>query len=95
MPEQTKADATNTQPISLKLILILGILSAYGPLTIDLYMPALPTIAKEFQTERIQQTMSVYFLGLALGQLFMGCLVTSLDEKDRFSLVVLSMLWLL
>ncbi len=69
------------RPITLKLILILGILSAYGPITIDLYMPALPTIAGEFQTERIQQTMSVYFLGLALGQLFMGPLSDKLGRK--------------
>jgi MFS transporter, DHA1 family, multidrug resistance protein len=74
-------DAESTrQPtaISLKLILILGTLSAYGPITIDLYMPALPTIGQEFQSNSVQQTMSVYFLGLALGQLFMGPL------SDRF-----------
>ena len=68
-------------PISLKLILILGILSAYGPISIDLYMPALPTIGQEFQTERIQQTMSVYFLGMALGQLFMGPLSDKFGRK--------------
>jgi MFS transporter, DHA1 family, multidrug resistance protein len=69
------------QPITLKLILILGILSAYGPLTIDLYMPALPTIAGEFQTERVQQTMSVYFLGMALGQLVVGPLSDKFGRK--------------
>jgi MFS transporter, DHA1 family, multidrug resistance protein len=68
-------------PISLKLILILGILSAYGPITIDLYMPALPTIGQEFQTDRVQQTMSVYFLGMALGQLFMGPLSDKVGRK--------------
>ena len=81
MSQQTKADARHAQPISLKLILILGILSAYGPLTIDLYMPALPTIATEFQTERIQQTMSVFFLGMSLGQLFMGPLSDKFGRK--------------
>jgi MFS transporter, DHA1 family, multidrug resistance protein len=76
------ADREDTpKPITLKLILILGILSAYGPLTIDLYMPALPTIGQEFQTERIQQTMSVYFLGMALGQLFMGPLSDKFGRK--------------
>ncbi len=81
MSQQTKADVIHAQPISLKLILILGILSAYGPLTIDLYMPALPTIATEFQTERIQQTMSVFFLGMSLGQLFMGPLSDKFGRK--------------
>lgn len=83
-PTATLADAEDAQqakPISLKLILILGILSAYGPITIDLYMPALPTIGREFQTERIGQTMSIYFLGMALGQLFMGPLSDKFGRK--------------
>lgn len=57
---------------SLGLIFILGTLAAYGPLSTDLYMPALPTIAQEFQSPQAHQTMAVYFLGLALGQLFYG-----------------------
>jgi MFS transporter, DHA1 family, multidrug resistance protein len=86
MPQPTTnpADPEDTQqpkPVTLNLILILGILSAYGPITIDLYMPALPTIAQEFQTERVQQTMSVYFLGMALGQLFMGPLSDKFGRK--------------
>jgi MFS transporter, DHA1 family, multidrug resistance protein len=86
MPQPTTnpADSEDTQqpkPVTLNLILILGILSAYGPITIDLYMPALPTIAQEFQTERVQQTMSVYFLGMALGQLFMGPLSDKFGRK--------------
>jgi MFS transporter, DHA1 family, multidrug resistance protein len=83
-PTATLADAEDAQQsksISLKLILILGILSAYGPITIDLYMPALPTIGQEFQTERVGQTMSIYFLGMALGQLFMGPLSDKLGRK--------------
>ena len=86
MPQPTTkpADVEDThqpRPITLNLILILGVLSAYGPLTIDLYMPALPTIGQEFQTDRIQQTMSVYFLGMALGQLFMGPLSDKFGRK--------------
>jgi MFS transporter, DHA1 family, multidrug resistance protein len=74
-------DTRQPVPISLKLILILGILSAYGPITIDLYMPALPTIGQAFQTDRVQQTMSVYFLGLALGQLLIGPLSDKFGRK--------------
>ena len=81
MSQQTNTDAINTQPISLRLILILGVLSAYGPISIDLYMPALPTIGQEFQTDRVQQTMSVYFLGMALGQLFVGPLSDKFGRK--------------
>jgi MFS transporter, DHA1 family, multidrug resistance protein len=83
MSQKTHSESSDHQPvpISLKLILILGILSAYGPITIDLYMPALPTIGQEFQTDRVQQTMSVYFLGMALGQLFVGPLSDKFGRK--------------
>ncbi|MEH6388083.1 multidrug effflux MFS transporter [Pseudomonas profundi] len=58
----------------LKILLILGGLSAFGPLAIDLYLPAFPAMAEAFATdsEHIQLSLSAYFLGLALGQLFYG-----------------------
>lgn len=57
-----------------KLAIILGTLSAFGPLSIDMYLPALPTIARDFGTETsiVQQTLAVFFIGLALGQIFYG-----------------------
>jgi DHA1 family bicyclomycin/chloramphenicol resistance-like MFS transporter len=62
------------------ILLILGGLSAFGPLAIDLYLPAFPAMAESFSTdiEHIQLSMSVYFLGLASGQIFYGPLA------DRF-----------
>ena len=62
------------------ILLILGGLSAFGPLAIDLYLPAFPAMASSFGTdiEHIQLSMSVYFLGLASGQIFYGPLA------DRF-----------
>ncbi|HAJ36966.1 MAG TPA: Bcr/CflA family drug resistance efflux transporter, partial [Chloroflexi bacterium] len=62
------------QPSYAKLALILGTLAAFGPLSIDMYLPALPTIAGEFgtTTAAIQQTLAAFFIGLALGQLFYG-----------------------
>ncbi|MFA5678652.1 MAG: multidrug effflux MFS transporter, partial [Pseudomonas sp.] len=58
----------------LRLLLILGGLSAFGPLAIDLYLPAFPAMARSFatDTEQIQLSLAVYFVGLALGQLFYG-----------------------
>lgn len=57
-----------------RLALILGVLAAFGPLSIDTYLPALPTIAEEFgtTTAAVQQTLSAFFIGLSLGQLFYG-----------------------
>lgn len=64
----------------LRLLLILGGLSAFGPLAIDLYLPAFPAMAASFatDTEHVQLSLSVYFLGLAIGQVFYGPLA------DRF-----------
>src|SRR3954447_26330389 len=47
---------------------------AIGPLAIDMYLPALPTLATEFKVDaaRVQHTLSAYLLGLAIGQLAFG-----------------------
>lgn len=64
-----------------RLILILGVLSAYGPLSTDLYMPALPTIAREFNNPYVQQTIAAYFFGLAFGQLVYGPISDRVGRK--------------
>src|SRR6478609_2565076 len=55
-------------------ILILGSLSAFGPLSIDMYLPALPTLAKELHTSAslAQVSLTACLLGLAFGQVVMG-----------------------
>ncbi|MES2820517.1 MAG: Bcr/CflA family multidrug efflux MFS transporter [Pseudomonadota bacterium] len=57
-----------------RIILILGALSAFGPLAIDFYLPSFPTLARVFATdvEHIQLTLAAYFAGLAIGQLAYG-----------------------
>jgi DHA1 family bicyclomycin/chloramphenicol resistance-like MFS transporter len=57
-----------------RLALILGALTAMGPLAIDMYLPALPTIARELQTTpaSVQVSLAVYFVGIAVGQAFYG-----------------------
>lgn len=64
-----------------RLILILGILSAYGPLSTDMYMPALPTIAHELNSPYVQQTMAIYFFGLSFGQLIYGPISDRIGRK--------------
>src|SRR5438093_416443 len=53
-----------------RLAVILGTLSAFGPLSIDMYLPGLPALAREFRTDTAaaQQTLAIFFMGLALGQ---------------------------
>ena len=58
----------------LPILLILGALSAFGPLAIDFYLPAFPAMARAFATdlEHIQLSLAAYFIGLAFGQLVYG-----------------------
>ena len=55
-------------------ILLLGTLTAFGALTIDLYLPTLPRIARDFAVSPalVQLTFSFFFVGMAVGQLFYG-----------------------
>ena len=60
--------------MNLRTILILGALSAFGPLAIDFYLPGFPAMALAFGTDEkhIQSTLAAYFLGLSIGQLAYG-----------------------
>jgi MFS transporter, DHA1 family, multidrug resistance protein len=66
-----------------RLALILGALTAMGPLAIDMYLPALPAIAREFHTDvaAIQVSLAAYFAGIALGQAFYGPLSDAVGRK--------------
>ncbi|MGI5525567.1 multidrug effflux MFS transporter [Micromonospora sp. CA-259024] len=63
---------TNRQRV--QLVLVLGALIAIGPLTIDMYLPALPAITTALQTTEtaVQLTLTGTLVGLALGQLLIG-----------------------
>ena len=54
--------------------MILGALTAMGPLAIDMYLPALPAIARDLGTSAasVQVSLAVYFIGIAVGQAFYG-----------------------
>ena len=66
--------------MNFRTILILGALSAFGPLAIDFYLPAFPAMALAFGTDEqhVQLTLAAYFLGLSIGQLMYG------PVADRF-----------
>ena len=61
-------------PSRLRMIVVLGLLVALGPLTIDMYLPALPSIADELSVSSsvAQLTLTGTLAGLALGQLIVG-----------------------
>ena len=62
------------QPGTLALTLLLSLLTALGPLTMDMYLPSLPAIgqALDASTAAVQLTISSYLLGFAVGQILYG-----------------------
>ncbi|MGF1779014.1 Bcr/CflA family multidrug efflux MFS transporter [Vibrio nomapromontoriensis] len=76
-----------TQPdipkLGLLLFLVLGAIGALTPLAIDMYLPAMPTIAKDFGVNAgaVQITLTVYTAGFALGQLLHGPLADSFGRR--------------
>lgn len=70
-------------PNRLRMIVVLGLMVALGPLTIDMYLPALPRIAEDLSvsTAVVQLTLTGTLAGLAVGQLFIGPLSDSLGRR--------------
>ncbi|MGN7204213.1 multidrug effflux MFS transporter [Pedobacter sp. SAFR-022] len=70
------------------LILILGSLTALGPFSIDMYLPAFPVIAKDLQTstEQVAISLSSFFIGISLGQLLYGPLLDRFGRKKPLCL---------
>lgn len=64
--------------------LVGGIMVALGPLSVAIYTPALPTIVADFGTSDAagKLTISVFYIGLALGQLVCGLLADGLGRRN-------------
>lgn len=64
-------------------IFILGALSAFGPLSLDMYLPALPKLAQDLHTtaSAVQLSLTSCLLGLALGQIVAGPLSDALGRR--------------
>jgi len=73
------------QPIINKtfLIILLGILAALGPFTIDMYLPGFQSIAEDLITDEkhVTFTLTSYFIGIAVGQLVYGPIVDKYGRK--------------
>ena len=68
------------QPVPRHLVLLLGMLTAFGPVSIDMYLPAFPQITRELAARpgAVQFTLAAFLFGAALSQTFYGPLA------DRF-----------
>jgi DHA1 family bicyclomycin/chloramphenicol resistance-like MFS transporter len=71
------------EPRTARTALTLGAFVALGPLTIDMYLPALPTITTELETTSaaVQLTLTGTLVGLALGQLVLGPLSDAFGRR--------------
>jgi MFS transporter, DHA1 family, multidrug resistance protein len=65
------------------LILILGLLSAIGPFSIDMYLPGFPAIAADLHTtvDKVSYSLASFFIGICVGQLLCGPLLDRFGRK--------------
>ncbi len=69
---ETASPASTTRPPrTARYALILGGLTAFGPLSIDMYLPALPAITEELLSvpAQVQLTLTACLIGVSAGQL--------------------------
>jgi DHA1 family bicyclomycin/chloramphenicol resistance-like MFS transporter len=66
-----------------KLVLILGLLTAVGPFSIDMYLPGFPAIAADLNTDvaTISLSLSSFFIGISAGQMLYGPLIDRFGRK--------------
>ena len=70
----TDVPARAIVPRRAELAIVLGLITAIGPLSIDMYLPALPQLATEFAVRdaQVQLSLTTCLIGLAVGQLTFG-----------------------
>ncbi|GAA2098438.1 multidrug effflux MFS transporter [Microlunatus panaciterrae] len=95
MQSARSARPTGTRRSRTRGIIVLGLLSTFGPISLDLYLPALPQLADDLQASASSSQLSITacLLGLAAGQLVAGPLSDRLGR--RRPLIVGLLLYLL
>ena len=79
--------AQQSPPISraryLELLFLLGMLQAFAPVSIDMYLPAMPQMEQVFHTSAaaVQYTMITFLVGFALGQSLYGPITDRFGRK--------------
>lgn len=85
MPAQKESILINSMKKGQRLItiLILGLLSAIGPFSIDMYLPGFPAIAEDLHTsvDMVSYTLASFFVGICIGQLISGPLLDRFGRK--------------
>ncbi len=75
-------------PNSVGLTVLLGALTALGPMSMDIYLVSVPSMTEAFHTgvAEVQLTLSLYMAGFALGQLFYGPISDGLGRRPALAL---------
>ncbi len=73
------------------LILTLGLLAAFGPLSLDMYLPALPRVADDLSTSAsyAQLSLTACMIGLAVGQIIVGPISDVTGRKKPLFIVLI------
>jgi MFS transporter, DHA1 family, multidrug resistance protein len=81
--ELRRAHAASPRARRVGLILLLGAMTAFGALSIDMYLPGLPILARDLGTTdgAAQATVAAFLFGLAIGQLFYGPMADRLGRR--------------
>lgn len=83
MTSNTTSPASDAAKISFVMFIVLGAIGALTPLAIDMYLPAMPAIAKDLGVSAgaVQITLTAYTAGFAIGQLLHGPLADSYGRR--------------
>jgi len=73
-PIASQARLSVSRSNRLWIVLVLGSLASFGPLSLDMYLPALPVLANDLHTTTslVQMSLTACMLGLSIGQLIAG-----------------------
>jgi DHA1 family bicyclomycin/chloramphenicol resistance-like MFS transporter len=82
-PSNVDSRLSEKPPQMSKLLVLLGSISLLTPFSLDLYLPALPSIATGLHASAgsVQATLPVFFIGLAVSQLFFGSIADHLERR--------------
>ena len=75
---------------TLTLTALLGLLTAFGPMATDIYVPSMPSIGRLFGvgTAQVQLTLSSYLVGYALGQVVYGPIADRFGRRPALLLAL-------
>ncbi|WP_052383913.1 multidrug effflux MFS transporter [Litchfieldella xinjiangensis] len=83
MTEQAARASALQNTVGMALVILLALLTALDAMAIDMYLPGMPMIAQTYDVSAgsVQQTLSVFLAGLALGQCLYGPLLDRFDRR--------------